>query len=195
MVTHFFVHKEYLDWRFWCIKPITNDNNGMYDVIDIDELIQVSSGVMPTMKKGMIHSKSSEWRRTGPYSMACEGLSFGRCKSFFSHVWTLTRKQDLQQWNQQHNCNYSERGYCTGLPNKDSLGLGCQSRLLMELNQWKGNFSYSPYQVKYQGSTCWARPPIRGHYEIHCQIPLNSSHWYIQTMWRLPFGQGQSTSS
>ena len=33
---------------------ITNDDKGMYEVIDIDELIQGSSGIMPAMKKGKL---------------------------------------------------------------------------------------------------------------------------------------------
>ena len=33
---------------------ITNDDKGMYDVIDIDESIQGSSGIMPAMKKGKL---------------------------------------------------------------------------------------------------------------------------------------------
>ena len=31
---------------------ITNDNKGMYEVIDMDESIQGSSSIMPAMKKG-----------------------------------------------------------------------------------------------------------------------------------------------
>ena len=33
---------------------ITNDEIGMYDVIDIDKLIQGSCGIMPAMKKGKL---------------------------------------------------------------------------------------------------------------------------------------------
>ena len=33
---------------------ITNDENGMYDVIEIDELVQGSSGIMPATKKGKL---------------------------------------------------------------------------------------------------------------------------------------------
>ena len=33
---------------------ITNDDNCMYDAIDIDELIQGSSGIMPDTKKGKL---------------------------------------------------------------------------------------------------------------------------------------------
>ena len=33
---------------------ITNDNTGHYDIIDIDELIQASSSLMPAMKKGKL---------------------------------------------------------------------------------------------------------------------------------------------
>ena len=33
---------------------ITNDNNGMYDVIDIDKSIQGSSGITPASKKGKL---------------------------------------------------------------------------------------------------------------------------------------------
>ena len=36
---------------------ITNDDKGMYDAIDIDELIQGSSGIMPVMKKGKLQVK------------------------------------------------------------------------------------------------------------------------------------------
>ena len=59
---------------------ITNDNNGMYDVINIDESIQGSSGII-RYEEGQATSNgtSSEWRRSGPYSMAYEVLSFGRC--------------------------------------------------------------------------------------------------------------------
>ena len=34
---------------------ITNNENGMYDIIDIDESIQGSSGIMPATKKGKLH--------------------------------------------------------------------------------------------------------------------------------------------
>ena len=33
---------------------ITNDDTGLYDIINIDELIQGSSGIMPAMKKGKL---------------------------------------------------------------------------------------------------------------------------------------------
>ena len=60
-------------WLVWCVPlmvkffskstwigdsgascHITNDDKDMYDVIGIDELIQGSSGIMPTMKKGKL---------------------------------------------------------------------------------------------------------------------------------------------
>ena len=34
---------------------ITNDESGMYDVIDINKSIQGSSGIMPATKKGKLH--------------------------------------------------------------------------------------------------------------------------------------------
>ena len=33
---------------------ITNDDKGMYDIIDINESIQGSSGIMPTTEKGKL---------------------------------------------------------------------------------------------------------------------------------------------
>ena len=33
---------------------ITNNENGMYDITEIDESIQGSSGIMPAMKKGKL---------------------------------------------------------------------------------------------------------------------------------------------
>ena len=33
---------------------ITNDNTGLYDIININESIQGSSGIMPAMKKGKL---------------------------------------------------------------------------------------------------------------------------------------------
>ena len=43
---------------------ITNNDNGMYDIVNIDESIQVCSGIMPTMKKGklpvMVHQVNGE---------------------------------------------------------------------------------------------------------------------------------------
>ena len=54
--------------------------------------------------------------------MVCEVLSFGRCKSFFAHVQTLTWKQDFQWQYQQHCHDYSNWQYCTGLPNQTNDG-------------------------------------------------------------------------
>ena len=39
---------------FGVLCHITNDDKGMYDIININELIQGSSGIMPAMKKGKL---------------------------------------------------------------------------------------------------------------------------------------------
>ena len=132
---------------------ITNDDNGMYDIIDINEPIQGSSGIIPATKKNKL-------RRTGPHSMACEVLPYSRGKSVFPNEWTLVGKQDLKQSIQQHCHQYSKWWYHTWSLNQDSWRFGCQSRLSISFHWQKGSVSNSPTQVKHQWFSCWVGPPI-----------------------------------
>ena len=57
----------------------------MMSFIDINESIQGSSGIIPTMKKGKLQVTV----------MDREVLSFGGYKSFFSHMQTLGGEEDF----------------------------------------------------------------------------------------------------
>ena len=119
--------------------------------------------------------------------MACE--VYGGCGFFLAHVRTLMRTQNFKQRCQQHCHDHSKWQYHPWLPNQNSWRLGCQSRFYQKWRWWKGSDSYSPYQARYQRPTCWAWPSIGSHYEIHHKEFWYSSHWYLQTMWRLCLGK------
>ena len=76
---------------------ITNNDTGLYDIIDFDESTQGSSSIMPATKTGKLQVKVWQVDETEQvHTLCCEVLPHGRSKHVFANVQTIAGKQDIK---------------------------------------------------------------------------------------------------
>ena len=149
---------------------ITNNNTGLYNVTNIDESIQGSSSIIPPTKKGKLQVNIWQVNRAEQVHTL---WSVKFCPKAGANLFSLTC--ELLQENEISSDHSNNIGINT--PNGD-ITLDCR---IKTHDSWDArvDFMWASYderavsatalpKKKYQQSSCWVRPSIRGHHPINC---------------------------
>ena len=136
---------------------ITNDDTHLFDVIDINKLIQGSSRIMSALKKCKLHI--SVWQADGTewvHTLWLMKFSPKAGANLFSLTCKLLQGKTISSDHQNNIMVKSTDGDIIldhGI--ETQWWLGSQSRVSSR-NQWcVGTISYCSSQEKYQWPTCW----------------------------------------
>ena len=121
---------------------ITKDDISLFDIIEFNESIQVSSGSMPVTKKGSSYQgMKSWWYWMVPQYMVNEVFLQGRCEPVFPNMQTFVGKEDLKQPLKQHHGWIFQRRYHLRSLNQDTW--------------WLGSWIYIPTRnIQREGTVC-----------------------------------------
>ena len=140
-------------------------HTSFFHIININKLIQDSSGIMTTTKRQVTSQcTASPWDWMCPHSMTHEVLPQGSCKPVFPKVQTFAEKNNFKGPPKQHSSQFNRRWYHLCLPNQDSWWLAYWSSIPSRNTRQEGTISYDPLQEKSQQSTCGAWTSFWVHY-------------------------------
>ena len=127
---------------------ITNNDNGMYDIIDIHKLIQGSSSIMSAMKKGKLRVMVRQvYGEEQVHTLWPVKFYPSAGVNLFSLMCKLSQGNKISS----NETNNTVINTPSGDIVLDRRIKACDGWVL---NQRKSSFSHSPHQVKHQQSTC-----------------------------------------
>ena len=150
---------------------IMNDDNCLFDVIDINKSIQgLQEHASYKKRQTLSQCLTSRWDWTSPHSMAHEVLPKGRCEPVFLDMWTFAGNKNFKWSMKQHHGQVYRWQYHPWLLNQNSCWLGSHSWVSSRNQWWKGAISYCPFQEKYQLLPCWTLSIIWVNYHATATV-------------------------